>query len=652
MLISGDHWKEAMTDPLLDTRRFQDLLEQAQRHVAQRSRGLQPVSQQAQQALLEATAMVVDQLVYRVNQLPDRLHRSLLNLVGVQRRPPTAATVPVTIWLLDPLSHEVVIPRGTEISDESGTVVFTTDKPLNLVPISLVACAAQAGDDTTVTDLTNTLLSGEPVTAFGEQVTAGNVLLLGLSATASMCAISLTFDCQLSGIGIDPRNPPIVWEAWCGDGWLACEVERDETSGLCVSGELVLHLPRRHAIANFAEREAGWVRCRVTESEPGQPTYTASPTINSIRAATAGATCSAVHGRLIEDEPLGVSDGTPGQRFTLRHHPVTLNFEPPVIEVLEDDDWKPWHLVSTFADSGPYDRHVLIDPMSGQVIFGQLVHQADGAAHLHGECPPSDALIRAVRYWSGGGVAGNIAVGALSKLQTRVTGLPAHRVENLSHGIGGTEGESDEQLRQRSALEFRTRDRAVTAQDFEQLTRNIAPELARVHCSTADDGTIRLLLVPAVARNRSGRIEFDQLRISPDTMDRVVSFLEERRVIGVKLSMEPVSYQGFSLVCRVVASPFADRNELQRSALAALYSHFDPLEGGTDSTGWSFGRPVGIGDVYAVLERVPGIDYVDDVHIFPANPVTGRRSEAVRRIEVARYALPFGLDHQIRVIER
>lgn len=637
-----------MTDPLLDNRRYQDLLDQARRIVEQRA-ATGPLSERARDAVLEATAMVVDQLIHRVNQLPGRLHRSMLDLVGIQRRPLTAASVPVTFWLQGPIDDTVVIPRGTEVTDESGNVTFSTFLPLDLVPVSLVACAAERLTDWDgPTDVTDELLSQIPIEAFEEPVTAGKQLLLGLSNTAPNCAVSLVVDCELPGVGIDPRDPPLIWEAWDGQGWVACAVESDTTGGLSQAGTVLLHMPPRHAISTVAGRQAAWVRCRVVEPEPGQPTYLAPPVIRSVTATTVGGTIAAVHGRLVEDEPLGMSDGTPGQRFVLVHRPIALNHEPPVIEVYEDG-WQPWRVVPTFAHSGPADRHVMVDATAGHVTFGPTVLEPDGTMRMYGAWPPADALVRARSYWTGGGAAGKVPVGALSALKTAVPGLPPVRIENVIPGIGGFDGESDEQLLVRAPLDFKARDRAVTVQDFEQLSREAAPEIARVHCIADDDGLARVLLVPAVARDKSGRIDFEDLVIPQLTLDRIMSFLDERRVLGIRVIVEPVSYQGFTVVCDVVSHRLADRGEVRRAALDTLYRYFDPLVGGRDGTGWPFGRPVSIGDVHAVLERVPGVEYVDDVRLFPAQPVTGERFEATRRIEIAPFSLPFPFGHQIRV---
>ena len=70
-----------------------------------------------------------------------------------------------------------------------------------------------------------------------------------------------------------------------------------------------------------------------------------------------------------------------------------------------------------------------------------------------------------------------------------------------------------------------------------------------------------------------------------------------------------------------------------------------------DGAGWPFGRPVHIGEIYAVLQRLPGVELVEDVRLFAANPITGERGQSSQRVEVASNALVFSYEHQVRVEE-
>jgi hypothetical protein len=88
---------------------------------------------------------------------------------------------------------------------------------------------------------------------------------------------------------------------------------------------------------------------------------------------------------------------------------------------------------------------------------------------------------------------------------------------------------------------------------------------------------------------------------------------------------------------------------VQTMALDALYERFSPLVGGPEGTGWAFGRPVHVGEVYAVLAQLPGVELVEDARLFPADPVTGQRGETAQRIDVGPDALVFGYEHQVLV---
>lgn len=56
------------------------------------------------------------------------------------------------------------------------------------------------------------------------------------------------------------------------------------------------------------------------------------------------------------------------------------------------------------------------------------------------------------------------------------------------------------------------------------------------------------------------------------------------------------------------------------------------------------------GEIFAVLQGVPGVSLVEEVRMFPADPITGRRGAAVQRIDVAPGALVFSHQHQVEVI--
>ena len=91
----------ALPVPNLDDRRFQDLVDDAKRLVQQRCPEWTDhnVSDPGV-TLIELFAWMTDQLLYRLNRVPDRHYVKFLELIGVTLFPPTAARTDVTFWLV------------------------------------------------------------------------------------------------------------------------------------------------------------------------------------------------------------------------------------------------------------------------------------------------------------------------------------------------------------------------------------------------------------------------------------------------------------------------------------------------------------------------------------------------------------------------
>ena len=258
-------------------------------------------------------------------------------------------------------------------------------------------------------------------------------------------------------------------------------------------------MPKTHVAAQVGGQRAGWLRCRVVPAEEGQPAYSASPMLNRLVASTIGGTTVAVNAEIVSDEVVGASEGVSGQRFRLRRAPVVPSEEPVVLEVSSGEGWEEWVPVESFAHSGDADRHFLIDEAIGEIVFGPAVREPDGTLRQYGAVPPSAATLRVRAYRTGGGRRGNVARGAVSVLRSSIPFIA--RVENRRPAAGGVDGEDLESAKLRGPLMLRTRDRAVTAEDYEQLALESAPEVARVRCVPAgegpDAGAVRVLVVPA-----------------------------------------------------------------------------------------------------------------------------------------------------------
>src|SRR5215469_5251623 len=138
--------------PNLDDRRFQDLVDDAKRLVMRQCPEWTDhnVSDPGV-TLIETFAFMTDLLLYRLNQVPDRIYVKFLDLIGLRMLPPTPATVEVTFWLSAAATTTLTVAAGTRVAtlrtDTEDATVFGTKESLVIVPCSLLHVRAMVPPD-------------------------------------------------------------------------------------------------------------------------------------------------------------------------------------------------------------------------------------------------------------------------------------------------------------------------------------------------------------------------------------------------------------------------------------------------------------------------------------------------------------------------
>lgn len=664
--------------PRLDDRTFQDLVDEAKTYVQQRCPGWTDhnVSDPGV-TLLESFAWMTEMLLYRLNRVPDRLHLRFLELLGVTLFPPTPAGTEVTVRLSSHQATELVIPAGTAVATrrtvhhDAVGFMTTADLPIPPARSNTVARRTHTG---VWSDITAQLRSRDrPMAIFSVEPSVDDAMYVGLDLPAPKALLLIQVLCvRTTGHGIDPRTPPLLWEAWTPLGWRTCDVQRDDTDGFNVSGGVELHLPPGHTHSVEAGTTAAWVRCRVVS---GPRMYRTSPEVTSVSAATVGGDVDAVAAELVPGEVLGVSDGTAGQRFQVSRPPVLPDTAGPLTVRVRGGSGGPdgprrsdvtgqgagsgsardpeqtWTVVPDFSGSGPTSRHVVLDRSTGELSTGPAVRLEDGSVRHYGAVPQRGAEVCIDGYRTGGGAKGNVAAGTVTVLRTSIPYVA--RVYNRAPATGGVDGETVAEARVRGPLELRRGARVVTAEDYVALTRQVAPEFARVHAVAVpqEPGAVRVLVVPA-AVTRQGRLVLRDLQLPEAARERVTVALEAARVVGTRVNVEPPSYVGIRVEATVRAGADVDPDAVVRNTTRALDEYLNPLRGGPDGEGWPFGRPVQAGEVHGVLSHVVGVDVVEEVLLRRASPVDDSVSEPQERIELAPTHLVLSVGHVVTVVAR
>src|SRR6478609_4127264 len=643
--------------PGLDDRTFQDIVDEAKRLIPRYCPEWtnHNVSDPGV-ALIELFAWMSEMVLYRVNQVPDRLYVHFLNLVGIEPFPPSVAHTDLTFWLSAVLDQPVLVPANTPVMTqasvaESESIVFTTTTDLLIAPPDLVAAKSASASTDQIVDVWEDLRFGsDGARCFpDDNLTPGDSFYLGFQDSLAGMVLSIRVEAEAEGIGVDPRNPPLVWEVWNGEGWLPTRIHEDTTGGLNRPGEVVLLVPVEHEPLTVANQSAYWLRTRLVAPTSGQPTYRKSPRVRGIEVSALGGTVTGEHAEVLTAEAIGRSNGSPAQRFQVGRFPVLPRREGETVRIVDGDRTDAWTEVDDFSGSGPTDRHFVWDSGTGVVHFGPRIRYPDGSVRQHGAIPRDGAFVEVSGYRHGGGSRGNVGARTLTLLRTAVPFV--NGVINLAPASGGVDAETVAEAKQRGPLTLRTGRRAVTARDFERLTLESSVEVARARCRPAGrgNGAVQLLVVPHV-RSDPAHHRLDDFAISQPLMNTITDALDEHRLVGTAVEVSTPYYQGVSVVALLHGAPGRPAALVRQRAMDALARYLNPLVGGSDGAGWPFDADVNLAVVTQLLESVDGVERVDEVLLYEYDLRTGRRLGAGKDvIRLDKQSLFLSAGHQVVV---
>ncbi|MBL6975481.1 MAG: putative baseplate assembly protein [Deltaproteobacteria bacterium] len=413
----------------------------------------------------------------------------------------------------------------------------------------------------------------------------------------------------------------VVWEFYDGKNWSNLFPE-DETRGFLQSGFVRFVGPPKFRKSKRFGENLYFVRARLEMGGYVEPPRIQSISLNSVYArnlTTFGTTV------------LGASQGTPNQVFKLPPGPVlpgqtvvVLEREEPVkgerLILLEEEGedavrpdpdgkgfWVRWHEVDDLYESPGTGRHYVKDIVSGQVRFG------DG---VHGMLPPKgERNLRLDRFQVGGGMDGNVAAGSLTVMKQSLTFIES--VGNSMPAGGGADMETVEEVKARAPHLFRSRYRAVTAEDYEWIARQASTSVARARCIPCKDreGEVTVVVVPKIASDVSGEGGAIKPLPSTELMRRVKQELDLHKLVSTIVHVVRPRYRNLHVSVSVIRQASGSADAVKSEITRRVVDFLHPLRGGKNHRGWPFGRPLSKVDVYHVCEEVGGVDFVDKVSI-------------------------------------
>jgi hypothetical protein len=352
---------------------------------------------------------------------------------------------------------------------------------------------------------------------------------------------------------------------------------------------------------------------------------------------------SAVSGQItLELTLVGIGDGRPRQRMSLRQSPVQV--ESLRLFTHANNLWFEWLRRDDFDASVRTDFHFVLDPMSGEITFG------DGE---RGRVPPEDCLVLAM-YRATRADFGNVDAHTITQPSDTprnsmlLDGLPAPVRDQLSRittnrapATGGTASEdlsatigravetlhaherlldlcaetkcqTLDQIDSNRVHAIRAPTRAVNLLDIERLTRDVpGTRIARARAWPAVHPGYPCLKAPGVVTvvvipNMPGA----KPEPSPGLLEAVKRYLDRRRMVCTRVEVVGPNYLDVRVRASVRTRPHTDAARVRTQILQALNAFFDPVTGGPGGGGWPFGRDVYRSEILQLIDGVPGVDHV------------------------------------------
>jgi predicted phage baseplate assembly protein len=371
---------------------------------------------------------------------------------------------------------------------------------------------------------------------------------------------------------------------------------------------------KKDIMGRITDAQLYWIRVRLAKNG-----YDETPRLFAVLTNTVTAT----QAQTIRDEIIGGSDGRPGQTFTLANKPVielptpytvkgadgrTINVTSVQLEIDEGSGSLAWQEVEDFFSSKKTDPHYTIDRTTGQITFGDGTF---GRIPVANPAEPNSNIIARV-YRFGGGKQGNVGAGSINALQTFVGGVDT--VTNLEPSLGGTDEETLDAAKLRAPQQLKSKNRAVTADDFEYLAEHTsgvsiarAKALPLVHPKfpgTPIPGVVTVIVVP----------QSDAPNPMPGaaTLAIVCAQLNNYRLLTSEVYVVAPTYRMVLIEATILVKTDSDLSVVKKAVEQALITWFHPLKGGSEGTGWPFGGTIFYSDVYRVVLQVPGVSRLQD----------------------------------------
>ncbi len=249
-----------------------------------------------------------------------------------------------------------------------------------------------------------------------------------------------------------------------------------------------------------------------------------------------------------------------------------------------------WTPVQDLLEAGPSTPNFVVeveDTGAATLRFGD---------NTNGKNPDSGTSFVA-DYRIGNGAAGNVGAESLvnkaadPRIVSCINPMPA---------VGGTDPESNDQIRRRAPQAFLTQERAITMADYENVAES-NPQVDQAVATLRWTGSWYTVFIAAEPRGGSN--------LTPALEQSVEQNVERYRLAGQDLQLESPDYVSLEIVLQVCVDPMYFQNDVEQALLQVLGSGIQPngQKGLFYPDNFTFGQSVYLSPVYAAARTVAGV---------------------------------------------
>ena len=240
--------------------------------------------------------------------------------------------------------------------------------------------------------------------------------------------------------------------------------------------------------------------------------------------------------------------------------------------------------------------------------------------NTYGTAPSNTTLT--VRYLSGGGTNANVEANSISNLNTSLivfknTNLnsttaqfvfDSTTVNNPIAASGGGDGDTIQEIRQNALANFNTQQRNVTADDYLIRALSMPPKfgvLAKAFTaksSPKDPDTILDLFV--LANNQSNQL----VTTSQTIKNNLITYLNQSRMIGDSVNIKDAFIINIGVEFDIITLPNNINSDVLARCITELQAYFN-------TNRWQINQPIILRDITVLLDRVPGVQTVQNLTI-------------------------------------